>query len=368
MSLRLLHTGDVHIGAKFLRLGEKAATQRDRIRQAFTRTIDEAIERKVQVVLITGDLFDNVHPSESSILFVKKELRRLVDAGIWTIIIPGTHDRLEPGSVFETADFSGTKVHVFNEKGVSYFTIDEIDATFYANPNVSNKSTRSPLSGFEKDPDSKYHIALAHGSYQITGKSTPDDYPITYDDISNSEMNYIALAHWHKAADYSVGDVVAWYCGSPEVVAIDQGDSGSVLLVELENNDVRVENVMVGQTEVKAFEIDLSQIKSVEELESAIIEHSNESLILRVTLRGIRNKSLLFDVVQLQEFLLDKFYFLEIKDESVLDVSSFDFSEYPDNFILGRFIKSVQESDLTNEEKSNSLRYGIPLLQGKKVL
>ena len=368
MSLKLLHTGDVHIGAKFLRLGEKAATQRERIRQAFARTIDEAIERKVHVVLIAGDLFDNVHPSESSILFVKKELRRLEKVGIWTIIIPGTHDRLESGSVFQTTDFSGSKIHIFNKTGAADFVVDEIDATFYANTNVSNKSTKSPLTRLEKSSNTRYHIALAHGSYQIPSKSSTDDYPIIDDDISNTKMNYIALAHWHKAAEYSVGNVVTWYCGSPELVAMDQSDSGSVLYVELEDSEVKVEKVSVGQTNLQNLKIDLSNIKTYEELESCISKEADMSLILRIALTGIRDKSLSFDVNQLQDLMQEQFYFLEIKDDSILDISSMEASEYPDNFVLGQFIKRVQESDLTDEEKSNVLRYGIPLLQGKKIL
>src|SRR5919107_5643942 len=56
--LRLLHTADVHLGARHADLGDQAAAQRERQFAAFKATIDLAIEEKVDIVLIAGDLFD----------------------------------------------------------------------------------------------------------------------------------------------------------------------------------------------------------------------------------------------------------------------------------------------------------------------
>src|SRR5262245_2307200 len=51
-SLRLLHTADVHLGARHADLGDRAATQRERQFAAFVATIDPAITEKVDLVLI----------------------------------------------------------------------------------------------------------------------------------------------------------------------------------------------------------------------------------------------------------------------------------------------------------------------------
>ncbi len=56
--VRLLHTADVHLGAKFLGLGDKGATQREQIRASFRKLISQAITENVDIVLIAGDLFD----------------------------------------------------------------------------------------------------------------------------------------------------------------------------------------------------------------------------------------------------------------------------------------------------------------------
>src|SRR5215212_5721610 len=57
--LRLLHTADVHLGARHADLGEHAAAQLQRHLAAFFVFNDPATTEKVDVVLIAGDLFDS---------------------------------------------------------------------------------------------------------------------------------------------------------------------------------------------------------------------------------------------------------------------------------------------------------------------
>ena len=54
--LRLLHTADIHLGARHSDLGERAAAQRERQFAAFRRSVDVALEERVDLFLIAGDL------------------------------------------------------------------------------------------------------------------------------------------------------------------------------------------------------------------------------------------------------------------------------------------------------------------------
>src|SRR5918992_2273234 len=54
---RLLHMADVHLGARHDDLGDAAAQQRERQFAAYRRAVDIALERAVDLVLISGDLF-----------------------------------------------------------------------------------------------------------------------------------------------------------------------------------------------------------------------------------------------------------------------------------------------------------------------
>src|SRR4029077_4046303 len=102
--LRIIHTADVHLGARHDDLGEQAAAQRERQFAAFKATVDLALAEKVDLFLIAGDLFDsNVQPRRS-VERVAAELRRLADARIRSVIIPGTHDCYDRASIYRAND------------------------------------------------------------------------------------------------------------------------------------------------------------------------------------------------------------------------------------------------------------------------
>src|SRR6476646_11047072 len=104
--LKLIHTADVHLGARHDDLGEQAATQRERQFAAFRETVDLAIAEKVDVMLIAGDLFDsNVQPRRS-VERVAAELKRMADAKIRPVIIPGTHDVFDRASIYRAYDLT----------------------------------------------------------------------------------------------------------------------------------------------------------------------------------------------------------------------------------------------------------------------
>ena len=102
--LRVLHTADVHLGARHADLGDQAAAQRERQFAAFRASRRLALAEKVDLVLIAGDLFDsNVQPRRS-VEQVAAELRRLVEGRIRTVIIPGTHDVYDRTSIYRAYD------------------------------------------------------------------------------------------------------------------------------------------------------------------------------------------------------------------------------------------------------------------------
>src|SRR6476619_3183356 len=104
--LRLLHTADVHLGARHADLGAAAVAQRERQFAAFVRTIDLALAEGVDVVLVAGDLFDsNVQPRRS-VERVAAELARLAEARIRSVLVPGTHDVYDRSSVYRAYDMA----------------------------------------------------------------------------------------------------------------------------------------------------------------------------------------------------------------------------------------------------------------------
>src|SRR5439155_24577969 len=75
--VRLLHTADVHLGARYRDLGPSAAEQRGRQMAAFKASVDLALAEKIDLFLISCDLFDSNTQPRRSVEAVAAELRRL---------------------------------------------------------------------------------------------------------------------------------------------------------------------------------------------------------------------------------------------------------------------------------------------------
>ena len=100
----MLHMADVHLGARHRDLGEAAARQRERQLAAFRRGLDAGLAAKVDVALVCGDLFDSNAQPRRTVEVAATELRRLTDKNIRVVLIPGTHDSYEAGSIYRVFD------------------------------------------------------------------------------------------------------------------------------------------------------------------------------------------------------------------------------------------------------------------------
>ena len=104
--LRLIHTADIHLGARHADLGDAAAAQRERQFAAFRASVDLALAEKVDLFLVAGDLFDSNTQPRRSVDRVAAELARLAQARIRTVIVPGTHDVFDRSSIYRAYDLA----------------------------------------------------------------------------------------------------------------------------------------------------------------------------------------------------------------------------------------------------------------------
>lgn len=379
--LRIIHTSDIHLGAKFASLGKKADAQRQALKDSFAKVIDHAIASKANLFLITGDLFDSNFPSPQSVNFVRAQLARLNEERIWTMLLPGTHDCLAKSSVYTREDFARNMpyVHVFDEAAASAKEIPDIDATVFAKPSAANKSTESPvafLASATKSATTQYKIAMAHGSVQIEGKSASDDMPITLREIAESGVQYLALGHWHGAQDFSFGNTVAWYAGSPEVTyqegkgGIGQGYALAVDVMET----AKVKPVKISEKVVREVDIDMQIYENVENVVYELEKLADPNCLLLVNVFGFAESAVFVDPERIVQELEGKFFSMKVKNTTALKLPEVTALNYPEELVIGQFVRIMQkklESAQTPEErkmKEDALQIGIAELEGKNVL
>jgi DNA repair exonuclease SbcCD nuclease subunit len=384
--LRVLHTADVHLGARYADLGEQAAAQRERQFAAFRATVDLALEESADLVLIAGDLFDsNVQPRRS-VEHVVAELRRLVDGRIRTVLIPGTHDCYDRACVYRTYDLPAMAGAVGSdlltvltpERGS--VTLEALDLTVHGPVFATKRAPHSPLRDLKVAAESgaTWHIGMVHGSIAIPDKTDADEVVITTEEIAATGLDYLALGHWHSTSRGKAGATTYAYSGAPEPVALDQDRAGKVLLVMLDERDgrrsVEIEERQVGRTRFEKVELDASTVASQPFLIEQLATRADPDLVLDVRLIGVRPDLLDLHPEEVEAALAGRFLKVRVRDRSVPALT--EGAIPPPDTILGAFIRDVEAKvaeleaagdDAAAAELRDSLRLGRLLLTGAEV-
>ena len=385
--LRLLHTADVHLGARHSDLGEQAAAQRERQFAAFRRSVDLALAERVDLFLIAGDLFDSNTQPRRSVERVAAELRRLAQAAIRTVLIPGTHDCYDHSSIYRAHDLAalagvppvGDMLVVLTPDRPDV-VLPTLDAVIYGRVFDTKRAPRGPLDGFDARQEARatWRIAMIHGALSIPGMTDGDEVVIDAEQIASSGLDYLALGHWHSTLTARAGDVHYGYSGAPEPVAVDQDRAGNVLLVTLAMIDgrrtVTVEERAVGRTRFERMDMDASELLTQAAFIERLISRADPDLVLDVRLTGVRPDELDLDVDEVEAAVGASFHKVRIRDASAPALSTGPLPSA--DTISGAFIRDVEEriSELEAREDGDNarelrdvLRLGRLLLSGQEV-
>ncbi len=331
---RLLHMADVHLGARHDDLGDAAAKQRERQFAAFSRAIDAAVQRRVDVVLICGDLFDSNAQPRRSVERAAGELARLAERHIRAVLIPGTHDCYDAASIYRAFDLRAMAGLPPDSDLLTVLTPDlpsvffrELEMQVHGPVFPTKTAPRSPLDGLrvgsaaDAPGPAAYQVGMIHGSLRVEGKVTSDDVLFTTDEIAASGLHYLALGHWHSSLQGRAGGTVWAYPGAPEPVALDQDGAGNVLLVAIEGPTaapvVRVESVAVGRTRFQHLDVDVSSITSQDELCRRLRDLAHPDLVLDVRLLGVAPDSLDLDTDEVGRQVREGFFRFRLRDTSI---------------------------------------------------
>lgn len=371
--LQILHFSDLHLGAKFSGLGKAGDKIRLQLKNTFSKILDTAVSKKVDLILCAGDLFDSNQISRTTLEFVVKELSRIKKIPV--VIIPGTHDYLDEYSIYRSFDSEeiSKNVFVFNDEKERSKTFEDLELTIYAKPIKSKTGKEKPLSGLKIDDSTKYHIAMAHGSLIHSGKSAENDFPIHTSEIESSGFDYIALGHSHSYQDASTDEVKACYPGSAEQLGFGIKDSGNVLLVTIDGRDVEVEKIKVGELSWKETKLNLDDFSSGAKLQEEIEKHKSESSLLKVIINGDLKLGKEFDSFKLQKGLEDAFLYLQIEDQTGIPSEEGVYTRSPAHTITGQYVR-VMQGKIKNASQSQrrkleaALKLGYELLNGEEEI
>jgi DNA repair exonuclease SbcCD nuclease subunit len=203
MTVRILHTSDIH------------ADDSPGGAQAVAALVDLALERGVHAMVIVGDFFDHNRVETANGQAVVDELARLP---IPVVVLPGNHDPLMAGTVYERVEMPD-HVRLLTAADGESVVLTELDVEIWGKPHLSYDDNR-PLDGLPPRGTARWQVALAHGQLVQGSGDLYRSYLITAEEIEASERDYVALGHWDVPRDVSTDSVVACYSGSPSRKAV----------------------------------------------------------------------------------------------------------------------------------------------------
>jgi len=350
---RLLHMADVHLGARHRDLGEAAARQRERQLAAFRRGLDAGLAARVDVALVCGDLFDSNAQPRRTVEVAATELRRLTDKGIRVVLIPGTHDSYEAGSIYRVFDL---RLMAGLSEGSDLLTVltperpdvvfRDLDLVVYGRVAATKRVARSPLADFTTAAESRgrWRVAMIHGSMFIPGKVEQDDVIFASTEVAASGLDYLALGHWHSWLTGQAGTTTWAYPGAPEPLALDQTGAGRVAVVTLEERAgervVTVEPVTVGRTRFESLELDATEVPSQAALVNRLMGLADPDLIMDVRVGGVATDRLDIDTDAVSRELSAAFLKLRVQDRSVAQMPEGPLP--PPDTVAGAFMRDLE--------------------------
>ena len=241
-SVRLLHCADIHIGAADSSLGSFAQTRRYEMLLTFERIIDTAIDRKIQVAAIAGDLFDSNSAETSLVDSVIAKIAAAPD--IKFIYAAGNRDPINSSSPFAGRELPNNLFIL----GVNdeCLTFDDLGLRVYGR-SFENTHMQGEKNFSLTPPDDDYvNLMVLHGELKSDLKS--DYNAITPEFITSSGMDYIALGHVHKRTEIlKLGSTCFAYCGCPEGQGFDELDEKGIYIGEIGKGLCKLEFVRVAK-------------------------------------------------------------------------------------------------------------------------
>lgn len=365
MPLKILHTADIHLGAKFLGLGRKGQEQRSRLLQAFDDTVNLAIHEKVDIFLIAGDLFDSREVSKTLLAQVAYRMQDLSAVGIPVCLTPGTHDPYGTGSIYLSPELSGIEgLTVFTTEEMTPVRFPELNCEVYGNANMKPFENRYPLERLKVADDIRWRIGMVHASFEMPDL-VDDTYVVTPEQVAASGLDYLALGHIHSFSDRSKGEVTAFYPGSPEMVRMQKGDTGKVLVVELDEEEIWVRPHRTGR-----LTYDEMTIKAEEATGGglvAVLENRGDpGTVMQLNIEGMRPPGYP-DVAEVVEALSDLYFLVKVNDRSWPAPATIDPAAYPPGSPASEYLKVMEgrlaeASSSEQEEIKEAMMVGLSLL------
>jgi hypothetical protein len=212
------HLADLHLGFRqYHRQTPAGLNQREAdVANAFRRAVDQVIATRPDAVIVAGDLFHSVRPTNPAILFAFRQFHRLREALPTSplILIAGNHDTprsVETGSILSLFESLGADVVADVPKRLAW---PDRGLSVLAVPHAALIAGERP--SLRPEGAEQHQVLVLHG--EVEGVFPADRGATEYggallsrEELARGGWSYVALGHYHVQREVSPR---IWYSGA----------------------------------------------------------------------------------------------------------------------------------------------------------
>ncbi|MFW5926807.1 MAG: metallophosphoesterase [Wenzhouxiangella sp.] len=265
----LLAIGDIHLGRPPAAIPDELAGQRHRFgpEAAFSRAIDEAIERKVDAVVLAGDVIERNRDFFVAYGDLKAGIEKLTGASIPVIAVAGNHDTHVLPRLAEEID----ELHLLGAGGQWQETrVDDISIVGWSFPEP--RVRRSPLDSLSRKRSSRPTIGLLHCDRDQADSRYA---PVSSEALDKAPVDAWLLGHIHRPDDLD-SDRPIGYLGSLTALRASETGARGPWLIRISSGAIAADQLALAPLRYETVEVDCSRLDDVDRLHGLILETCRE--------------------------------------------------------------------------------------------
>jgi len=353
--MKIIHCSDIHLGASMRThlTNEQAKTRQIELLATFSKMIDYAVENKVNGIIIAGDLFDTDECTPKTRDFL---LANIIQASkVEFYYLCGNHDE---NNVIKQSELP-PNLHIFD----SNWTTFDLNGVKITGATLTNTNIYPKLNLNESD----INIVVLHGQDDYSPFSPKPD-TVFIHELENKNIDYLALGHLHT---FSIKDLDKrgkyCYSGCLEGRGWDECGKKGFVLLDIEDK-ITAKFIPFSERTLHEFTVDVTPLNSTQDVINYVSNltcdiPSND--FVRVVLTGKISSNNSISCKLIKAKLEYKFFCFEVKDKTKI---ALDIEQYKSDVSLaGEFIRCVNASTLTQEEKDKIISLGLKAINGEEV-
>ena len=369
--VKIVHTADLHFDTPFNEVDDKQrAINKEELKEVFKNIINFCKEKQVDILLLAGDIFDNLTLSRETIHFIENVFNDIKETRVF--ISPGNHDPYNNKSFYKLIKWP-ENVYIFKDKLEKVY-IKELETNVWGAAFNEKYVRESLIKGFSQN-NKEINIMVIHG--EISSSIDSNEYnPITLKDIKESGMDYIALGHRHNFSGIlKEGNTSYSYSGCPQGRGFDENGDKGIIYGYVAKGAVELNFIKTCKRNYEEIYVDVSNSFGYEELREKILntikEEDRKNNLYKIILKGEVSEKFHIEEKVLKSKLINDFYFCKIVDKTsiALDIKELSKGYSVKSIFVKNLLKKLQEAK-TDEEKDvikMSLKIGVSSLSEAEV-